>query len=146
MTSRQAFETMTRERPDALYLVADTLTTRNRKRVLDFSDTHRIPTMFERDDFVQAGGLMSYGASLADTFGVVARLTDRILKGAKPADLPVEQPMRYELVINLKTARALGITIPPTVMVRAERVIGVVRRSDARGLTLRHRNRIQQFE
>lgn len=118
-----AFDAMTRERPDALFLVADALTVLNRKRVIDFSDLHRIPAMYETGPFVQAGGLMSYGPSPADSFRVVARFLDRILKGAKPADLPVEQPTRYYLAINLKTAKALGLTMPQSLLVRADEVI-----------------------
>jgi putative ABC transport system substrate-binding protein len=117
------FATMTRERPDALYLVADTLTNRNRKSVLDFCNTSRIPAIFETSSFVEEGGLMSYGMSLGERFAIVARLLDRVLKGAKPADLPVEQPMTYDLVVNLKTAKALGLALPPGIMVRATQVI-----------------------
>ena len=118
-----AFDAMTRERPDALFLVADALTVLNRKRVIDFADMHRIPAMYETGPFVQAGGLMSYGPSPEESFRVVARFLDRIFKGAKPGDLPVEQPTRYYLVINLKTAKALGLTIPQSVLVRADQVI-----------------------
>jgi putative ABC transport system substrate-binding protein len=118
-----AFDAMTRERPDALFLVADALTVLNRKRVLDFADMHRIPAMYEFGFFVQGGGLMSYGTNLDDNFRVAARFLDRILKGAKPADLPVEQPTRYYLVINLKTAKALGLTIPQALLIRADELI-----------------------
>jgi putative ABC transport system substrate-binding protein len=118
-----AFAAMTRERPDALFLVADALTSLNRKRVLDFSDVHHIPAMYEFGTFVQGGGLMSYGPSLDDNFRVAARFVDRILKGAKPGDLPVEQPTRYYLVINLKTAKALGLTIPQSILIRADELI-----------------------
>jgi putative ABC transport system substrate-binding protein len=118
-----AFDAMTRERPDALFLVADALTGLNRKRVIDFAEMHRIPAMYELGLYVQSGGLMSYGPSLDDGFRVVARHLDRILKGAKPGDLPVEQPTRYYLVINLKTAKALGLTIPQSTLLRADEVI-----------------------
>ena len=118
-----AFDAMTRERPDALFLVADALTVLNRKRVLDFADMHRIPAMYEFGFFVQGGGLMSYGTNLDDNFRVAARFLDRILKGAKPADLPVEQPTRYYLAINLKTAKALGLTFPQSILVRADEVV-----------------------
>ena len=108
-----AFSAMIRERPDALFLVTDALTTLNRKRVLDFAAVHRIPAMYEFGFLVREGGLMSYGAEFDDIWRHVAVYVDRILKGAKPGELPVEQPTRYYLVINLKTAKALGLTIPP---------------------------------
>ena len=118
-----AFDAMTRERPDALFLVADALTVLNRKRVIDFADMHGIPAMYETSPFVQGGGLMSYGPSPDDSFRVVARFLDRIFKGAKPGDLPVEHPTRYYLVINLKTARKLGLTIPRDFLARVDEVI-----------------------
>jgi putative ABC transport system substrate-binding protein len=118
-----AFDTMTRERPDALFLVADALTFQNRKRVADFAEQHRIPAMYEFGAWIQGGGLMAYGPSAEDSYRVVARFLDRIAKGAKPADLPVEQPTRYYLAINLKTAAALGLTMPQSLMVRADEVI-----------------------
>lgn len=118
-----AFDAMTRERPDALFLVADALTTLNRKRVIDFADLHRIPAMYEFGNYVQSGGLMSYGPSGDDINRVVARFLDRIFKGAKPGDLPAEQPTRYYLAINLKTAKALGLTMPQSLAVRADEVI-----------------------
>jgi putative ABC transport system substrate-binding protein len=114
---------MTRERPDALFLVADALTGLNRKRVIDFAELRRIPAMYEFGFIVQGGGLMSYGPSLDEGFRVVARYLDRIFKGAKPADLPVELPTRYYLTINLKTAKALGLAIPQSLAVRADEVI-----------------------
>jgi putative ABC transport system substrate-binding protein len=118
-----AFSAMTRERPDALFLVTDALTTLNRKRVFDFAATHRIPAMYEFGSLVKEGGLMSYGPDPPDSFRRAAAYVDKILKGAKPADLPVEQPTRYFLLINLKTAKALGLTIPPSVLGRADEVI-----------------------
>ncbi|MGH8699691.1 MAG: ABC transporter substrate-binding protein [Burkholderiales bacterium] len=118
-----AFSAMSRQRPDALFLVTDALTTLNRKRVIEFAATHRIPAMYEYSSLVQDGGLMSYGPSQDDNFRRAAYYVDRILKGTKPGDLPMEQPTRYYLFINLKTAKALGLTIPPSVMVRADRVI-----------------------
>ena len=118
-----AFDAMTRERPDALFLVADALTLLNRKRVIDFAEMHRIPAMYELGSYVQGGGLMSYGPSINEGFRVVASHLDRIFKGAKPGDLPVEQPTRYYLAINLKTAKALGLTIPRSLMARADEVI-----------------------
>jgi ABC-type uncharacterized transport system substrate-binding protein len=118
-----AFSAMSRERPDGLFLVTDALTTLNRKRVLDFVATHRIPAMYELGFLVKDGGLMSYGPDGAETFRRAAVYVDRILKGAKPADLPVEQPTRYYFLVNLKTAKALGLTIPPSVVARADEVI-----------------------
>ena len=118
-----AFSAMSRRRPDALFLVTDALTTLNRKRVIEFAATHRIPAMYEYSSLVQDGGLISYGPNQDDNFRRAAYYVDRILKGTKPGDLPMEQPTRYYLFINLKTAKALGITIPPSVMVRADRVI-----------------------
>jgi putative ABC transport system substrate-binding protein len=120
----QAFSAMTRRRPDAMFLVTDSLTTLNRKQVIEFAATHRIPAMYEvarivRDD----GGLMSYGPSPEDGFRRAGAYLDRIFKGAKPADLPAEQPTRYYLAINLKTAATLGLTIPPLVLLRADQVI-----------------------
>ncbi len=118
-----AFAAMTRNRPDAFFLVTDALTTLNRKRIIDFAAAHRIPAMYEFDFLVRDGGLMSYGWDLDDNLRRAAVYVDKILKGAKPGDLPVEQPTRYYLLINLKTAKALGLTIPPSVLLRADEVI-----------------------
>jgi putative ABC transport system substrate-binding protein len=118
-----AFAAMVRARPDALLLVADALTNLNRRRVLEFAAAHRIPAIYELDFLVRDGGLMSYGLKLEDTFRRAAFYVDRILKGAKPGDIPVEQPTRYYLFINLKTAKTLGLTIPPSVLLRADQVI-----------------------
>ena len=95
----------------------------NRRRVVDFAAKSRLPAMFHTRDFVDAGGLMSYGANYPYLYRRAASYVDKILKGAKPADLPVEQPTRFELVINLKTARALGLAIPQSVLFRADHVI-----------------------
>jgi putative ABC transport system substrate-binding protein len=118
-----AFSTMTRRRPDALFLVADALTILNRKRVIEFAATHRIPAMYEPSFIVRDGGLMSYGSSPEDGFRRAAAYIDRIVKGAKPADLPAEQPTKYYLAVNLKTAATLGLTIPPSLLQRADQVI-----------------------
>jgi len=118
-----AFSAMTRDRPAALFLVTDALTTLNRKRVLDFAAAHRIPAMYESGVPVRDGGLMSYGANPEDIFRRVAVYVDRILKGAKPGELPVEQPTRYYLLVNLKAAKALGLTIPQSLLIRADEVI-----------------------
>ncbi len=118
-----AFSAMKRDCPDALFMVSDALTTLNRKRVLEFATTNRIPATYERGDLVKDGGLMSYGADVNDNFRRVAFYVDKILKGAKPADLPVEQPTRFYLRINLKTTKVLGLTIPQTLLLRADEVI-----------------------
>ena len=94
-----------------------------RKRIVELAGKHRLPAIYPDKEFVEAGGLMSYGADLTDLFRRAAVYVDKILKGAKPADLPVEQPMKFELVINLKAAKQIGLTIPPNVLARAERVI-----------------------
>ena len=95
----------------------------NRKRIVGFALKNRLPSMYNRREAVDAGGLMSYGADLTDSYRRVAGYVDRILKGAKPADLPVEQPTKFELVINLKTAKQIGLTIPPETIARANRLI-----------------------
>ena len=118
-----AFSAMTRDRPDALFLVTDALTTLNRKRILEFAAAHRIPAMYEFGFLVQDGGLMSYGANSDDIFRRAAVYVDRIFKGAKPGELPVEQPTRYYLLVNLKTAKGLGLTIPQSLLLRADEVV-----------------------
>ena len=95
----------------------------NRKRIAGFALKSRLPSMYGNRGAVEAGGLMSYGADQAENYRRVAYYVDRILKGAKPADLPVEQPTKFELVINLKTAKQIGVTIPPEVLARANRLI-----------------------
>jgi ABC-type uncharacterized transport system substrate-binding protein len=114
-----------KERPDGLYVPGGPLlnASRNRKLIMDFALKSRLPTMYGGSPAVEAGGLMSYGADQADSYRRVAYFVDRILKGAKPADLPVEQPTKFELVINLKTAKQIGLTIPPEVLARANRLI-----------------------
>ncbi len=118
-----AFSAMTRERPDALFLVADALTLLNRKRVLEFAATQRVPAMYEFGFIVRDGGLMSYGPSIEDMFRRAAVYVDKIFKGAKAGDLPAEQPTRYYLAINLKTAGTLGLTLPQSVLLRADDVV-----------------------
>jgi putative ABC transport system substrate-binding protein len=108
---------------DALYVVGDPVIVTNRARIITFALAARLPTIFGTRDFVQAGGLMSYGAHIPDLFRRAAELVDKILRGAKPADIPVEQPTNFELVINLTTAKALGLDVPPTLLARADEVI-----------------------
>lgn len=118
-----AFSAMKRERPDALFLVTDALTNLNRKRVIEFAAAHRIPAMYENGTYVQDGGLMSYGSNLEDGLRRAAYYVDRIFKGARPGELPMEQPTRYYLTVNLSTAKSLGLTLPQTVMLRADKVV-----------------------
>ena len=118
-----AFATMTRQRPDALITLVDPFTTAHRQRIVDFAATHNLPAVYEARQFVDVGGLMSYGPSLAASQRRVAIFIDKILKGTKPADLPIEQPTKFELVINMKTAKALGLTIPQSLLLRADQVI-----------------------
>ena len=118
-----ALAAMNREMPDGMLMVADSLTFLNRKRVYEFAAKHRLPTIFEFANYVQDGGLMSYGPDNIESRESVARFVDRILKGVRPADLPLEQPTRFRLVINLKTAKALNIVIPPVMLLRADETI-----------------------
>jgi ABC-type uncharacterized transport system substrate-binding protein len=117
------FNTATRERAEALLIPPGPVLYRHRKRVVDLAALSRLPAMYFTREFVGAGGLMSYGPSEPDNWRRAATYVDKILKGAKPADLPVEQPMKFELVINLKTAEALGLTLPPTLLFQADEVI-----------------------
>jgi putative tryptophan/tyrosine transport system substrate-binding protein len=117
------FAAIRRSRIDALFTVADPLTYAERARIVEFAAKNRVPAIYEWKDFVDLGGLMTYGPNIADMFRHAAIYADKILKGAKPADLPVEQVTKFELVINLKTAKALGLTIPPSLLLRADQVI-----------------------
>jgi len=119
----KALLTMTGDRPDAVFLVSDALTNVNRKRIIDFAATHHIPAMYEFAYYVQDGGLMSYGPNMDNMFRRAALYVDRIFKGAKPGDLPVELPMTFELIINQKTANSLGLTIPQSLRIDADEVI-----------------------
>jgi putative ABC transport system substrate-binding protein len=118
-----AFEKVRQYRPDALIDVEDTLTNSVHKRIVEFAAAEQLPSFHGFAEEVKAGGLISYGASLSDSYRRAAGYVDKILKGAKPADLPVQQPTKFELVINLKTAKALGITIPPSLLARADELI-----------------------
>jgi putative ABC transport system substrate-binding protein len=117
------FEKISQNPPDALFSIADRLISSQRKQILEFSAKSKIPTMFDGARAVEAGALMAYGPTQAEVSRRAAVFVDKILKGAKPADLPVEQPTKFELVINLKTAKQIGLTIPPNVLARADRVI-----------------------
>ena len=117
-----AFETL-KGRADALYLCPDPLMNTNRTRINILAVGARLPTMHGAREYVEAGGLISYGANLPDHFRRAAELVDKILRGAKPADLPVEQPTKFDLIINLTTAKALGLDVPPTLLARADEVI-----------------------
>jgi putative ABC transport system substrate-binding protein len=118
-----AIATMTEARPDALFMITDVLTSRYTRQVVEFAAQHQLPTMFHSSGPGAEGGLMYYGPSPTEAYRRAASYVDRILKGAKPGDLPVEQPMKFDLVINLKTAKALGLTIPPTLLFQADEVI-----------------------
>jgi putative tryptophan/tyrosine transport system substrate-binding protein len=118
-----AFAELLQARPDVLLVTAEAFTRRYQSRILDFANSNRIPAMFEDGSYVEAGGLMSYGPDYPAVFAKAAIFVDKILKGAKPADLPVEQPTKFELVINLRTAKALGLEILPTLIALADRVI-----------------------
>jgi putative tryptophan/tyrosine transport system substrate-binding protein len=118
-----AIAALTEERPDALFMITDVLTSRYVRQVLEFAVQHQLPTMFASSGPVAEGGLMSYAPSFTESYRRAAYYVDRILKGAKPGDLPVEQPMKFELVVNLKTAKDLGITIPPNLLMLADKVI-----------------------
>ncbi len=118
-----ALSTISQERPDALLVASIRTTIRHRARIIDFAAKRRLPTMYARTRFVDDGGLMSYDAANQDLIQRVAAYVDKILKGAKPADLPIEQPTKFELVINLKTAKQIGVTIPQEILFRADRVI-----------------------
>jgi putative ABC transport system substrate-binding protein len=118
-----AFEAMDRDMPDAILMVSDALMILNRKRVFDFAATRRLPAIYESDSYARDGGLMSYGADLRECLTRAASMIDRIFKGAKPGDIPFEQPTRYLFVVNLKTARAIGLEPPVTVLAAADEVI-----------------------
>jgi putative tryptophan/tyrosine transport system substrate-binding protein len=119
----RALAALPREHPHALLTLADPLTLFHRDRIIEMAAKSRVPAMYEDREFVEAGGLMSYGPSVEANYRRAATYVDKILKGAKPAELPVEQPMKFELVINLKAAKQIGVTIPQSVLYRADKVI-----------------------
>jgi putative ABC transport system substrate-binding protein len=118
-----AFETLERDRPGALLMLADRVFLHNRVRIAEFATRHRIPGIYAYTELVDAGGLMSFGPSYPGMHKRAAYFVDKILKGARPGDLPMEQPAKFELVVNLKAARALGLTIPKAILLRADQVI-----------------------
>jgi putative tryptophan/tyrosine transport system substrate-binding protein len=119
----RAFESIVRERPDAMMISRDVTHYRHRRLIAEFAARNRLPSMGSYREFAEAGGLLSYGHDIKDIYRRVAIYVDKILKGAKPADLPIEQPTKFELVINARTAKALGLTIPPSLLARADQVI-----------------------
>jgi putative ABC transport system substrate-binding protein len=118
----RVFAALNKQRPDGLYVVGSALMIINQKRIVGFALKSRLPSVYGRREYVAEGGLMSYGADQAESYRRVAYYIDRILKGAKPADLPVEQPTKFEFAINLQTAKKIGLTIPPNVLARADKV------------------------
>ncbi len=122
-TLENALSAISRGRSDALLCTTSGFTLDHRARIIDFAAKNHMPSMYNRRRFVTDGGLMFYGTDTPDLYRRVAVYVDRILKGAKPADMPVEQPTKFDLVINLKTAKAIGITFPPTILLRATKVI-----------------------
>jgi putative ABC transport system substrate-binding protein len=119
----QAFAAMTREHADALVVISHPLFFGHRSQLAELTVRHRLPAMFHLREYAEAGGLMAYGANAADMYRRAATYVDKILKGAKPADLPVEQPTKFELIINLKATQALGLTISPSILFQADEVI-----------------------
>jgi putative ABC transport system substrate-binding protein len=118
-----AFAVLTQERPDALIVLQDALTLQHRTEIIDFTIQKHLPGMFVAKEWVEVGGLMSYGESLSDMYQRGAYFVEKIFKGTKPADLPVEQVTKFELILNLKTAKAIGLVVPPLLLIRADQVI-----------------------
>ena len=118
-----AFDSMKRQQADALIVFSDTFAITQRVRIVALAETFRLPAIYGVSPYVLAGGLMSYGPALVDLFQRAAEYVDKILKGAKPADLPIAQPTKFELVVDLKTVKSLGLTIPPSILARADEVI-----------------------
>ena len=120
---KSALEDARKRNADAALVLASAIFISQRSQLADLAVKNRIPAVYQASEYVEAGGLMTYGASITDLFRRSATYVDRILKGAKPSDLPVEQPTKFELIINLKAAREIGLTIPPSVLARADKVI-----------------------
>jgi putative tryptophan/tyrosine transport system substrate-binding protein len=121
--STRSFDTAHKQRADAVLVLTSDVTNTRQEKLIDLAVKNRLPALYFTAEWVKAGGLLAYGASFTDLFRRAAAFVDKILKGAKPADLPVEQPTKFELVINLKTAKALGLTIPPSLLTRADQII-----------------------
>jgi putative ABC transport system substrate-binding protein len=119
----KVFALMSKKRPDGLYVMSGPQMGFNRKRIANLASKYRLPSTNPTSEFVAVGGLMSYSADIADSYKRIAYFVDRILKGAKPSDLPVEQPMKFDLAVNLKTAKQIGVTIDPNLLARATRII-----------------------
>ena len=119
----RAFRAMIKARDQAIIIILSPLVTLNSKRIVELALKHRLPGIYPTGQFVEEGGLMSYGPSIADLYRRAATYVDKILKGTKPSELPIEQPMKFDFVVNLKTANQIGVTVPPNVLVRANRVI-----------------------
>jgi len=119
----RAFDAMTRQHADGLLVLSDSFTTFYRVQLAELAAKHRLPAIYGHSQYIEVGGLMSYGPSLSDTYGRAAKFVDKILKGAQPADLPSEQPTKFELIINLGTAKTLGLEIPASLLARADKVI-----------------------
>jgi putative ABC transport system substrate-binding protein len=119
----QTFKTAINQKLDALVIGNDTITQTNRRRLAELAIKHRLPAIYAAREFVVAGGLIVYAVSYADLYRRAATYVDKILRGAKPADLPFQQPTKFELVVNLKTARVLGLTVPPMLLAHADEVI-----------------------
>jgi putative ABC transport system substrate-binding protein len=119
----QAFQTASSKRADALMVDGGGFVTAHQRQIIELAVRHRLPTMYPNSRFVEAGGLLTYGGNRSEEFRRAANYVDKILKGTKPADIPVEQPTKFDLVINLKTAKQIGVAIPPNVLARADRVI-----------------------
>jgi putative ABC transport system substrate-binding protein len=118
-----AFRAAGKERADAVIVLSNSMLTSQRRQIIELAVKSRLPASYARPEFVESGGLMTYGVSLIDNFRRAASYVDKILKGANPADLPVEQPKKFELIVNLKAAKQIGLTIPPNVLARADKVI-----------------------
>jgi putative ABC transport system substrate-binding protein len=117
------FARIAEQRPDALLVIQDALTLENRRQIIDFALQQKLPSMFVGREWVEEGGLISYGDRLPERYRRAADIVDKVLRGVKPADIPVEQPTTFELAINLKTAKAIGLTLPSTFLARADQVI-----------------------
>jgi putative tryptophan/tyrosine transport system substrate-binding protein len=119
----RAFDAMAREHSDALLVLSDSFTTFYRTRLAELAAKHRLPALYGHAQYIEAGGLMSYGPSISDNYGRAAGFVDKILKGTKPTDLPAQQPTKFELIINLRTAKTLGLEISPALLTLADKVI-----------------------